>query len=73
MVGGGIAFSFSDMLGNHNLCAQVSADTYGGSASDLARNAGGLLAYTNLSKRWEWGVAVGNRPTSPGYAVGGES
>ena len=36
MVGGGIAFNFSDMLGNHNLYAQVSADTYGGGAGDLA-------------------------------------
>jgi len=71
MVGGGIAFSFSDMLGNHNLYAQVSADTYGGSAGDLARNAGGLLAYTNLSKRWNWGVAVEQSPyIAGGYAVG---
>ena len=37
MVGGGIAFSFSDMLGNHNLYAQVSADTYGGGAGDIAQ------------------------------------
>ena len=35
MVGGGIAFNLSDMLGNHNLYAQISADTYGGGAADI--------------------------------------
>jgi Tol biopolymer transport system component len=71
MVGGGIAFSFSDMLGNHNVYAQVSADTYGGSAGDILRNTGGLLAYTNMSKRWNWGVAVEQSPyIAGGYAIG---
>ncbi len=71
MVGGGIAFSFSDMLGNHNLFAQINADTYGGGVSDLARNTGGLLAYTNRSKRWNWGFAVEQSPyVAGGYAVG---
>ena len=71
MVGGGIAFSFSDMLGNHNLFAQVSADTYGGGASDIAKNTGAVVAYTNLSKRWNWGFAVEQSPyIAGGYAVG---
>ncbi len=71
MVGGGLAFSFSDMLGNHNLFAQVSADTYGGSAGDIAKNTGALVAYTNMSKRWNWGVAVEQSPyLAGGYAVG---
>ena len=67
MVGGGIAFNFSDMLGNHNLYAQVSADTYGGGFGDLAKNTGAVMAYTNLSKRWNWGVAVEQSP----YIAGG--
>ncbi len=70
MVGGGIAFNFSDMLGNHNLYAQVSADTYGGGAGDLAKNAGAVVAYTNLSKRWNWGFAVEQSPyIAGGYAI----
>jgi hypothetical protein len=71
MVGGGIAFNFSDMLGNHNLFAQLSADTYGGSAGDLAKNTGALIAYTNLSKRFNWGFVVEQSPyLAGGYAVG---
>jgi Tol biopolymer transport system component len=69
MVGGGIAFSFSDMLGNHNLYAQVSADTYGG-AGDIVKNTGAVVAYTNLSKRWNWGFAVEQSPyIAGGYAI----
>jgi hypothetical protein len=69
MVGGGIAFNFSDMLGNHNLYAQVSADSYGG-AGDIVKNTGALLAYTNMSKRWNWGFAVEQSPyMAGGYAI----
>ncbi len=70
-VGGGIAFNFSDMLGNHNLYTQVSADTYGGGVSDLAKNTGGLIAYTNLTRRLNWGVVVEQTPyIAGGYAIG---
>jgi hypothetical protein len=71
MVGGGIAFQFSDMLGNHNLFAQVSADTYGTGASDLLKNTGAALFYTNTSKRWNWGVGVEQAPyLAGGFATG---
>jgi len=70
MVGGGIAFSLSDMLGNHNLYAQISADTYGG-AGDIVKNTGVFLGYTNKSKRWNWGFAVEQSPyIAGGYATG---
>ena len=70
-IGGGIAFQFSDMLGNHNLYAQLNADTYGGSAGDLAKNTGALVAYTNLTKRLNWGFMVEQSPyLAGGYAVG---
>lgn len=70
-VGGGIAFSFSDILGNHNLYAQISADTSGGGVGDLAKNTGVLFAYTNLSKRFNWGVSVEQSPyMAGGYAIG---
>ena len=69
-VGGGIAFSFSDMLGNHNLYAQVSADTYGG-AWRLVKNTGVFLGYTNSRSAWNWGVAVEQTPyLAGGYATG---
>ncbi len=66
MVGGGIAFNFSDMLGNHNLFTQVSTDSFGG-AEDIIKNTGAVVAYTNLSKRWNWGFAVEQSP----YIAGG--
>ncbi len=68
-IGGGIAFQFSDMLGNHNLYAQVNADTYGAGASELLKNTGAALFYTNTSKRWNWGVGVEQSP----YLAGGYS
>jgi Tol biopolymer transport system component len=70
-VGGGIAFSFSDILGNHNVYTQVSADTYGGGVGDLAKNTGALFAYTNMTKRLNWGVMVEQSPyMAGGYAIG---
>ena len=66
-VGGGIAFGFSDMLGNHNLFAQVSANTSGTGVGDLAKNTGAMLAYTNMTKRLNWGVMVEQSP----YIAGG--
>jgi len=68
-IGGGIAFQFSDMLGNHNLYAQVNADTYGAGASELLKNTGAALFYTNTAKRWHWGVGVEQSP----YLAGGYS
>ena len=71
MVGGGIAFNLSDMLGNHNVYAQISSDTYGGGAGDIVKNTGALVAYTNMSKRWNWGFSVEQSPyIAGGYATG---
>jgi hypothetical protein len=68
MFGGGIAFSFGDMLGNHNLYAAVDANTYG-DFSDLHRNTGGIVAYTNSTNRWNWGVSAGQIPYLTGYSI----
>ena len=70
MVGGGIAFAFSDTLGNHNLYVAIDANTYGG-FSDLYRNTGAMAAYTNLTHRWNWGVSGGQVPYVSGYATAG--
>jgi Tol biopolymer transport system component len=69
MFGGGIALSFSDMLGNHNLDAVIDANTYGGGFSDIYRNTGGIVAYTNLTKRWNWGVSAGQVPYLSGFTT----
>ena len=70
-IGGGIAFQFSDMLGNHHLYAQVSADTYGTGASELLKNTGAALFYLNTKKRWNWGVGVEQSPyVAGGYSAG---
>ena len=68
--GGGIAFMFSDTLGDHNLYAAIDANTYGG-FSDLYRNTGVMLAYTNLKHRWNWGISGGQVPYVTGYATAG--
>ncbi len=71
LVGGGLAFAWSDMLGNHNLYASINADTYGTGFSDLAKNTGGVLAYTNLRHRWNWGASIEQTPyVAGGYAAG---
>jgi Tol biopolymer transport system component len=61
---GGVAFLFSDILGNHMLAtsAQVTSrfDEFGG----------GVL-YLNRTRRWNWGVAVDQTPyVSRAFSVG---
>jgi WD40 repeat protein len=71
LVGGGVAFGWSDMLGNHNLYAAVNADTYGTGLSDMAKNTGGVIAYENLQHRWNWGASIEQTPyLAGGYAAG---
>jgi hypothetical protein len=65
--GGGLSFLWSDMLGNHNLLAGIDLNTYGMGISDLARNTGGLVAYQNLTHRWNWGLTAEQSP----YVAGG--
>jgi Tol biopolymer transport system component len=70
MYGGGLSFSLSDMLGNHNLFAAVDVNSTGG-FSDLYKNTGAMVSYTNLSRRWNWGVSGGQVPyLTGGYASG---
>jgi Tol biopolymer transport system component len=67
MYGGGISFTMSDTLGNHNLYAAVDVNSYGGAFSDIYKNTGAFAAYTNLTHRWNWGLSGGQLP----YVVGG--
>lgn len=66
-IGGGIAFLWSDMLGDHNLAAAVDASTFGTGLSDLYKGVAGLVAYQNLTRRWDWGASVEQQP----YIAGG--
>jgi hypothetical protein len=65
--GGGLSFLWSDMLGNHTVAAAVDANTYGGGFSNLWKDTGGLVAYQNLTHRWDWGLSVEQSP----YVAGG--
>jgi Tol biopolymer transport system component len=67
MYGGGLSFTMSDTLGNHNLYTAIDISSYGGAFSDIYKNTGVYAAYTNLTHRWNWGVSGGQLP----YVVGG--
>jgi Tol biopolymer transport system component len=68
--GGGISFSMSDMLGNHNLYAAVDVNSYGG-FDDIYKNTAVLAAYTNLTHRWNWGLSGGQVPYLSGGLASG--
>jgi Tol biopolymer transport system component len=54
-VGGGTSLYFSDMLGNQTLGATVQIN---GRLQDIA----GLVQYTNLTDRFDWGVGISQFP-----------
>ncbi len=62
MYGGGLSFALSDMLGNHNLFATVDVASTGGGFSDIYKNTGAIVAYTNLKHRLNWGISGGQVP-----------
>ena len=68
MIGGGVSFYFSDLLGNHTLATAVQLNSGIGnnfSAKDTAAEVG----YFDQSHRWQWGVLGGQVP----YLSGGIS
>jgi hypothetical protein len=62
--GGGIAMSFSDMLGNHSLGTWFEVDHENG-YTDVA----GMVSYVNRTHRFNWGAQVDSIP----YTTGGFS
>jgi Tol biopolymer transport system component len=62
--GGGIAMSFSDMLGNHTLGTVFQIDRSNGYT-----DVGGIVSYVNKSRRFNWGLQVDRIP----YIIGGFS
>jgi Tol biopolymer transport system component len=65
-IGGGIAFSFSDMLNTHYLATAVQINQ-GISGSTSGSDIGAQAAYFNQVHRWNWGVTGGQVP----YLSGG--
>jgi WD40 repeat protein len=65
-VAGGLAFYFSDMLGDQNLIAAVQFNT--GIGGNYSFNDTAVQAqYVNLAHRWSWGILGGQVP----YVSGG--
>ena len=63
-VGGGIAFAFSDMLGDHMVTSLLQVN---GGFEDF----GGQIGYLNRTRRWNWGGFVEQVPyVTGGYATG---
>ncbi len=60
-VGGGIAASFSDQLGNHNVLGILQAQ---GELKDI----GGQVAYLNSRRRWNYGAVAGRVPYISGFS-----
>jgi Tol biopolymer transport system component len=60
-VGGGVAASFSDQLGNRSVTAVLQAQ---GDIKDI----GGQLFYQNTKRRWNWGVGAGHIPYLTGFS-----
>jgi hypothetical protein len=58
--GGGVAFGFSDQLGNNNLVTILQAQ---GDIQDI----GGEAVYTNLKHRWNYAALVGRIPYLTAY------
>jgi Tol biopolymer transport system component len=63
--GGGIALGFSDMLGDHSVSTVFQINSsFNGDMS--VRDIGAAVAYTNLKRRWNWGVFAEQAPYRAG-------
>lgn len=69
-VGGGIAFQFGDVLGDHTLTTAVQVDS-GVSSSFSLKNTAAQVAYLNSARRWNWGIVAGQTPYLSGGAQSG--
>jgi Tol biopolymer transport system component len=65
-IGGGIAFQFGDMLGNHTLATAVQLNS-GFSSNFSLKNTAAQAVYFNQAHRWNWGIVGGQIP----YLTGG--
>jgi WD40-like Beta Propeller Repeat len=65
-IGGGLAFQFGDMLGEHTLITALQLNS-GFSSNFSLKNTAAQAAYFNQAHRWNWGVIGGQIP----YLTGG--
>src|SRR5262245_28072084 len=76
-MGGGVAFQFGDMLGDHLLQTAVQINS-GLSNNFSPKNTAAQVVYLNQSRRWTWGLVGGQVPyLSGGFqqgfaSIGGE-
>jgi outer membrane protein assembly factor BamA len=76
-IGGGIAFQFGDMLGDHQLSTIVQLNS-GLTNNFSAKNTAAQVLYFNQAHRWSWGLVAGQVPyLSGGFqsgisSIGGE-
>jgi hypothetical protein len=68
MIGGGVSFYFSDLLGNHTLATAVQLNS-GISNNFSIKDTAAQAAYFDQSHRWQWGIIGGQIP----YLSGGIS
>src|SRR4051794_9239803 len=69
-IGGGVAFQFGDMLGDHTLTTAIQIDSGAGRGFDL-KNTAAQVAYINSARRWNWGGVGAQVPyLSGGYQSG---
>ena len=70
VIGGGIAFQFGDVLGDHTLITAVQLN--GGLSSNFsARNTAAQALYLNTAHRWNWGIVGGQTPYLSGGTLSG--
>src|SRR5204863_7335671 len=69
-IGGGIAFQFGDVLGDHTLIAAVQLNA-GLSSNFSARNTAAQVFYLNAKHRWNWGLVGGQTPYLSGGTLSG--
>jgi WD40 repeat protein len=76
-IGGGIAFQFGDMLGDHQLSTIVQLSS-GLTNNFSVKNTAAQVMYFNQARRWNWGLVAGQVPyLSGGFqsgitSIGGE-
>ena len=69
-VGGGVAFQFGDMLGDHTLVTAVQLNS-GFTNNFSLKNTAAQAAYFNQAHRWNWGILGGQIPyLSGGFQTG---
>jgi Tol biopolymer transport system component len=61
--GGGMAFYWSDMLGDYNLGTTLEINgSFNGGFSNFARSIGGQIGFENRKHRWNYGLTAGQVP-----------